>query len=153
MSNEETWSIKKLEGEARAAEETAVVPKKRPPPPARKDPKEIRARRLLTILTEDHNFDIIKEMVKTYQEVQTLQNDMDRIKLSLSIQRELLKYCFPAIRPDDSGGEKPGVIFNISLGGDQDPVLKNITPKNIEGGSIAVSHRGVDVDEDDEEWR
>jgi len=152
MSNDE-WNIKGVEKEAPTPEK-AVVATKRSPPPARKNPKEIRARRLLTILTEDHNFDVIKEMVKTYQEIQTLQNDMDRIRLSLTVQKELLKYCFPAIRPDESGGEKPGVVFNINLGGEPEaPPMKNITPKNIEGGRIEVAHRGIDANEEDDEWK
>ena len=152
MSNDE-WNIRGVEKEEPPPEK-AVVATKRSPPPARKNPKEIRARRLLTILTEDHNFDVIKEMVKTYQEIQTLKNDMDRIRLSITIQKELLKYCFPAIRPDESGGEKPGVVFNINLGGEPEtPPMKNITPKNIEGGRIEVAHRGIDVNEEDDEWK
>lgn len=102
-------------------------PKKREPPPQKElvprysaPPAALpmtqkNAERLLHLLINEHQFDIIKEVVKLYKEADELENFLEKIKIKKSIIKDLLKYCFPVIASEQTEKELPGVKINLNL--------------------------------------
>ena len=77
--------------------------------------KEKRARFLLNTLKEEHNFDLIAEIVKTYHEIEDLEDDHERLRLMRSVQKDLMKYCFPTLKSTETHKETEQTVINFNI--------------------------------------
>lgn len=91
---------------------------------------EKRSQKLLSLLKNDHNFDLVSEIVKTYHEIEELDNDLDRIRLMRSVQKDLMKYAFPVLKAEEGGTDRPAIILNFDL--PEPKQMRNITHDIIE---------------------
>jgi hypothetical protein len=101
--------------------------------------KEKRAKFLLNTLKENHDFDLVGEIVKTYREIDALQDPVERLRLLRSVQKDLMKYCFPTLKSFESHkiSEATYITFNIPS---PVPAPKKVKPLSIPQDDI------VDVD-------
>jgi len=77
--------------------------------------KERKARFLLNLLKEEHNFDLVGEIIKTYREIQTLADDEVRLQLTRSVQKDLMKYCFPTLKSTETRKEMEQTLINFNI--------------------------------------
>ena len=120
MSDE--WSIP---GSGQQKKPANPTPK---PKPAKKTPatlKEKRAKFLLHMLKEEHKFDLVGEIIKTYREIEELEDDHMRLQLMRSVQKDLMKYCFPTLKSTETRKETEQTIINFNV-----PVLPS-QPKKV----------------------
>jgi hypothetical protein len=77
-----------------------------------------RAKRLITILTDDHNFNVIDKIVDLYRRVcKSRIKPAEKYKLEYQILSQLLQYAYPklqTIESDIKQGEN--VVFNVQVG-------------------------------------
>lgn len=104
---------------------------KNPPKLIPKTPQiqERRAKRLLNLLKDDHRFDLVEEIVKTYNEIKLLEDDLVRIRLMRSVQKDLMKYAFPILKAEEGNTDKPAIIINLDI--PESKPMRNITPNTI----------------------
>lgn len=93
-------------------------------------------KRLITILKEDHNFDVIKEMVDLYHKVvRSRMIKAAKYKLQFQLLSKIMEYALPKLRVEEHKNETGDQItFNI-LVGQNDPSTKALPgnkPKQID---------------------
>jgi hypothetical protein len=102
-----------------------------------------KSERFIQILRDDHNYDIVAEIIKHMAEIKRAKKikPLEKHRLLKDYHITLLSYCLPKIKiqetTDDGSGK--GVIFNINIGGD-DPAAG---PKK--AGKGRVSNTGVNI--------
>lgn len=74
-----------------------------------------RAKALLEQLKNDHDFDLIKEIMKTYQMAMELTLLPERIQWRRSIERDLMSYCFPKLRTTEVTQKTDKTIINFTI--------------------------------------
>lgn len=98
-------------------------------------PTKSEQRRLITILTEDFGFDVVKEMVDLYHKVcRARMPKKSKYDTQFKILAKIMEYALPKIRPDEAPRELGQAIqFNIQVGapGPQDALPGNTPPKQI----------------------
>jgi len=77
--------------------------------------RQKKAKFLLNILNEDHNFDVVAEILKTYKEADALLDPVEKIRLKRSIQRDLMKYCFPVLKSTEVKTDAANTTIHLHI--------------------------------------
>jgi len=83
------------------------------------------AQKLITILKDDFNYDVVKDIIDTMAMIKRAKRikPLEKYRLIKDYQLTLLSYCLPKMKivedVRDTGGK--GVIFNIQIGGTDVP--------------------------------
>jgi hypothetical protein len=106
------------------AQSTPNVPAKTPTPAAI---AKQTAKKLITILQDDFNYDIISDIIDTMAMIKRAKKikPLEKWRLIKDYQLTLLSYCMPKMKivednSADTGGK--GVVFHIQIGGTKDTV-------------------------------
>jgi len=79
--------------------------------------KQKRAKVLLKQLKEDHQFDLIDQVLFTYMMAGELEGLEDQIKWRRSIEKDLMGYCFPRLKSTEVNlGSGDTTVLNLMLG-------------------------------------
>ena len=98
---------------------TAVTVSNPTPPPA--TTSKNKQTQFITILKDDHNFDIVSEILKHMAEIKRAKKikPLEKHRLLKDYHITLLSYCLPRIKIQENVGDDTGsVVFNIKIGGD-----------------------------------
>jgi len=108
-----------------------------------------KATQFIEILKTDHNYDIVTEIIQHIQELKRAKKikPLDKHRMVMNYNITLLSYCMPKIKVIEDNSHDTlgkGVIFNISIGGDEREHPNK--PKHIGSGGVSKSPRtGVSV--------
>jgi hypothetical protein len=103
-------------------------------------------RQLITILEQDHNYDVVAEIVKHIRELKRAKKikPLDKHRMVLSYNTILLSYCMPKMRVTEDNSANPqgkGVIFKINIGATNEPP----DPRKAGAGKVLKDKKGVSV--------
>jgi hypothetical protein len=103
-------------------------------------------REFIQILSSDHNYDIVAEIITHMQEIKRAKKikPLEKHRLLKDYNLTLLSYCLPKIKvveTDSGGGTGSGVIFNIQIGGSGD----SDGPGDAGNGRVTKGKKGVSV--------
>lgn len=110
------WNIEGAPGQKPRAPKPRTI-KKSP----RKYDKKKKSQLLLRTLKEEHDFDLLAEIIKIYREADDLEDDHERIKIQRGIQRDFMKYSFPTLKSAEIRKDTEHTVINISLPGPTPP--------------------------------
>lgn len=82
--------------------------------PAKFNPQK-RAKALVRILKEEHNFDVIEKILETYMMACGLPELEDQIKYRRSIERDLMAYCFPKLKSTETKQQTEQTVINFNI--------------------------------------
>jgi hypothetical protein len=126
------------------AQSTPNVPAKTPTPAAI---AKQTAKKLITILQDDFNYDIISDIIDTMAMIKRAKKikPLEKHRMLMNYNIILLSYCLPKIKvtetDDGSNSGGKGVIFNIQIGGSGD----KDSLKGAGHGVVTKSRAGVSV--------
>jgi hypothetical protein len=105
------------------------------------------AKKLITILQDDFNYDIISDIIDTMAMIKRAKKikPLDKWRLIKDYQLTLLSYCMPKMKiVEDNSADTAGkgVVFHIQIGGTSGPA----DPRNAGSGKVRKDKRkGVSV--------
>lgn len=98
--------------------------------------------KLITILKDDHNYDIISEIVTHMKEIKRAKKikPLEKHRMLMNYNLTLLSYCMPKLKVLEDDRSKTGdkIQFNINVGGNTE-----VTPN--QKGGIPAPSGGVNI--------
>jgi len=101
--------------------------------------------RLINILKNDHNYDIVKEIVDHMGQLKRAKKikPLDKHRMLMNYNLTLLSYCMPKMKivEDDKGNQTP-INFQINIGGEaeQAPAKRPVgRPKKPKGSNVSIT--------------
>jgi hypothetical protein len=103
--------------------------------------------KFIDILKTDHNYDIIDEIVNHIKELKRAKKikPVEKHRMVIQYHAMLLPFCLVKVKPaeeDTGAGGGKGVVFHISIGGDNGPA----DPRNAGSGKVRKDKKkGVSI--------
>jgi hypothetical protein len=105
------------------------------------------AKKLISILLDDHNYDIVAEIITHIKELKRAKKikPLDKHRMVMNYNITLLSYCVPKMKiiednTANTGGK--GVVFHIQIGGTDGPA----DPRNAGHGTVLKDKKkGVSI--------